>query len=238
MFEQVACITFDLDDTLWAMRPTITRAERRFYDWLHEHYAHITAGMSAADLLQHRIAFARANPQLGHDLTRLRKAWLAALAAETGTQSFRIDEGFAVYWEARNEVELFDHVESTLETLSSRYTVGAITNGNASVERIGIGHLFDFVVTSAQTGAGKPDARIFEAAAARAGVGLERVLHVGDDAVRDVAGALDAGALAAWVTDRPELWQHPRAPHLVIAHVRELLDHLPARAAAGSSGSR
>ncbi|MGF1546085.1 MAG: HAD family hydrolase [Thiotrichales bacterium] len=235
MLLDIRCVTFDLDDTLWAIAPTIQNAEARFYQWLAEHYPHITQRKSQADLFSHRLAFMRENQALRHDLTRLRKAWLRRLASATETVDFRVEEGFQVYWEARNEVQLYDQVEQTLTQLGAHYTIGAITNGNASVERIGIAHLFDFVITSEQAGVAKPDRSIFEAAARRAEVALPELLHVGDDAVHDVAGALAAGARAVWVTRDPGAWRGSPQPQLVIEHVRELVDHLPAVAVSGNS---
>ncbi|MGF1644054.1 MAG: HAD family hydrolase [Thiotrichales bacterium] len=235
MFHDVQCITFDLDDTLWDIAPTIRHAEAVFYQWLELHYPHITQRKTPADLFAHRLAFMREHPAMRHDLTRLRKAWLEKLARATETANFRVDEGFQVYWEARNEVQIYDHVEQTLEQLGAHYAIGAITNGNASVERIGIAHLFDFVVTSAQAGAAKPNREIFAAASRCAGIPIAQLLHVGDDAEHDVAGALAAGARAVWVTGDPSGWRGSPQPQLIVAHVRELLDHLPAVAVADSS---
>jgi putative hydrolase of the HAD superfamily len=56
--------------------------------------------------------------------------------------------------------------------------------------------LVDAVVTSADVGAVKPDARIFERALALAGVGPEQVVHVGDSLENDVAGARPLGIRA------------------------------------------
>ncbi|WP_315982217.1 hypothetical protein [Aliamphritea spongicola] len=33
----IKCITFDLDDTLWAVDPVITHANNTLYGWLDEH---------------------------------------------------------------------------------------------------------------------------------------------------------------------------------------------------------
>ena len=60
----------------------------------------------------------------------------------------------------------------------------------------GIRDLVDGVVTSAEAGAPKPDARVFEAALELAGCPAERALHVGDSPSRDVAGATAAGIAA------------------------------------------
>jgi putative hydrolase of the HAD superfamily len=60
----------------------------------------------------------------------------------------------------------------------------------------GIRDLVDGVVTSAEAGAAKPAAAIFEAALELAGCPPGRVVHVGDSPSRDVAGAAAAGIAA------------------------------------------
>ena len=92
-----------------------------------------------------------------------------------------VEEGFEVFIAARNRVELYDGVPQVLETLSSRYKLGALTNGNAEVHRIGIGQWFHFVVSAAEAQALKPAPAIFEAALKRAAVSASQAVHVGDD---------------------------------------------------------
>ena len=60
------------------------------------------------------------------------------------------------------------------------------------LEKIGVDHLFDAIVTSAEAGAPKPEPALFEAALGRLGVTADRALHVGDGD-GDRAGAFAAG---------------------------------------------
>jgi putative hydrolase of the HAD superfamily len=60
------------------------------------------------------------------------------------------------------------------------------------LERVGLRHYFDAVVTSAEVGVEKPDPAVFRAALERLGVQPKRALHVGDGA-GDEQGALAAG---------------------------------------------
>ncbi len=219
---KIRCITFDLDDTLWACGPVIQRAEQRFYAWLDQHYPEVTAKFTAQALFTDRVAFVRAHPEHGFNLTYLRKSWLHRLAQLCGLSDHFVEPAFRVYWLARNEVDIYTGVQETLQTLSQRYRLGAITNGNADVYHIGIGHWFDFVIRSEEVGFAKPDKRIFTEAATQAGVALNELLHVGDDHRSDVCGAINAGAWSAWVglpgTIEPEALQ----PHWVVQHIQEL----------------
>jgi putative hydrolase of the HAD superfamily len=73
---------------------------------------------------------------------------------------------------------------------------------------------------------GKPDVRIFQAAAQRLGLQPAQILHVGDDANLDVLGALNAGMQTAWVNRADHLWSQPQQPHITVATMLELCDAL------------
>ncbi len=225
--EQIRCITFDLDDTLWECKPVIHRAEETFYRWLQQNHPQITDRFDYNTLIKSRIGYMRANQHQAFDLTRLRKNWLRQIAEKCGADEAVVEEGFHVFWEARNQVELFAGVRETLLKLKQHFTLGSITNGNADIHKVGLGDCFDFSVTSAEAGAAKPEQVIFELAADKAGTSLHQLLHVGDDSDRDVIGALRCGAMAAWVTpEEAPQWPHAVMPQLVVSHVAELPDYL------------
>ena len=67
------------------------------------------------------------------------------------------------------------------------------------IECLGIAHLFDAVVISAEIGIHKPDRRIFDYAASLLGVPNESCVFVGDDPDSDIAGAVGADMTAVWL---------------------------------------
>lgn len=218
----IRCIAFDLDDTLWACKPVIVQAEQRFYEWLAQHYPRITDNYSPAELVQDRVAYMRQHPQLHHNLTHLRKQWIATLAQAHAYPESLVEAGFEVFWLARNEVTLFDGVLEVLDSLAGRFVTGVISNGNASVHHIGIGHLFDFVHSAEAAGVSKPDPEIFHQALAKAGVEAHQAVYVGDDPVRDVMGAAHAGWRTVWYNPSGEEWTGDGKPDATINHLAEL----------------
>lgn len=93
---------------------------------------------------------------------------------------------------------LFDDVLSTLETLKEqRFTLGLLTNlaqdMNPLCHKLGLESYLDFVVTSQQVGADKPEPPIFLAALDRAKVEASQAVHVGDQYKLDVVGAREVG---------------------------------------------
>ncbi|WP_448507662.1 HAD family hydrolase [Immundisolibacter sp.] len=202
----ILAITFDLDDTLWAIDPVIERAEQRMHAWLAEHYPRLPERYSPADLRALRDGIVDTRPELAHDLSALRRESLALAAQHCGYGREVADGAFAVMWQARNEVELFADVLPVLTELSGRLTLGGLTNGNADIVRIGLHGLLRFCITAREVGVAKPHPAIFDAASAAAGVPASQVLHVGDDPQRDVHGARAAGMRTVWVNRDDHAW--------------------------------
>ncbi len=226
----IRCIAFDLDDTLWECHPVIERAEHRFYEWLELYYPKISQKYSEAELIKHRMAFMRSHPDNRHDLTYLRKAWMMQLAEEVGydlnqDKSF-IGNGFEIFWLARNEVTFFDGTLDLLDQLSSRYSLGVISNGNADVHHIGVGHLFDFVLSSETAGVAKPHPDIFEQALGLSNTEKHETVYVGDDPKRDILGAHGAGIHAIWFNPSLKPWPGGQTPTAVIQHLNQLEDKI------------
>jgi putative hydrolase of the HAD superfamily len=86
---------------------------------------------------------------------------------------------------------------ATLDRLASAgLALACVANWDVSLgeylERAGVAHRFDAIVSAADAGAQKPDPRIFLVALERLGVAPRRTLHVGDHEV-DRQGASAAG---------------------------------------------
>ena len=100
-------------------------------------------------------------------------------------------------WHPEEEVP-FPDAAAALVTLRRRgYSLGIIANQVAGLEerlaRRGMDGLFDVVVTSAEFGAKKPDAAIFQAALGRAGCLPAEAAMVGDRLDNDIAPAKRLG---------------------------------------------
>jgi putative hydrolase of the HAD superfamily len=218
----IRCIAFDLDDTLWAVKPVIQRAEQQFYGWLQQHYPLITAQYSPPELIKHRMNYMQQYPELHYNLTGLRKNWLATLAQAHAYPDTLVEAGFEVFWLARNEVTFFEGALEALESLSARFLLGVISNGNASVQHIGVGHLFQFAHSAAEAGVAKPHPAIFHQALDRVGISPQHAVYVGDDPVRDIQGAACAGWRTVWFNPERQAWPGGTAPDATIHHLAQL----------------
>jgi FMN hydrolase / 5-amino-6-(5-phospho-D-ribitylamino)uracil phosphatase len=210
-------LSFDLDDTLWAVEPVLIAAESAMLSWLQEKHPEIMQGASVTSLRAMRARVAEQYPERSHDMSFLRRRALANMFTEAGHPATHADEAFEVFFAARNRVKLYDEVEASLERLRCRYRLFALSNGNADLKRCGIAHLFEGHVTAVVAGAAKPDVRIFAHLLKLAGVEARQVLHIGDDPHADVVGAIQAGMQAAWMNRNSKEWpaEFPEPPRTI-----------------------
>ncbi|QBM29029.1 HAD family hydrolase [Hydrogenophaga pseudoflava] len=229
---RIRAITLDLDDTLWPIWPTIERAERVLQDWL-ETNAPATGALcrDRAVLREVRERLNAERPDLAHDMTALRLEAIRRVLRRGGDDQALAEPAFEVFFAERQRVDLFDDALPMLAFLSERFPVVALSNGNADVHRVGIGAHFRASVSAKEFGVGKPDPRIFHAAADAAGVAPHEVLHIGDDAHLDGVGALNAGMQLAWLNRAGHAWEHaPLVPHLTVSDLHALCRALGAGA--------
>jgi len=93
---------------------------------------------------------------------------------------------------------LFDDVLSTLKILKQQnFILGLLTNlakdMNPVCRKLGLEPYLDFVVTSEEAGADKPNPLIFQVALRQAKVNASEAIHVGDQYKIDVVGARGVG---------------------------------------------
>ena len=136
------------------------------------------------------------------------------------------------YWDSRlwRYCVPLEGAEETLEELSSRYILGLLTNGPSDGQRnklrqSGLSRFFteDRITVSGDYPFGKPDKRIFLAAAEKLGVKPEECVYVGDIYARDVLGAHRSGMTPVWIWNRGE---RKCGTDIIIIHkISELLNY-------------
>ena len=221
---RIKAISLDLDDTLWPIWPVITRAELALQDWLRPLAPKTAAWLADSEL---RLALRRellaAWPEMAYDLRGLRQEQIRLALERQGEDTALMAEAYEVFYAERLRVELYADARPALTWLALRYPVVALSNGNADIQRVGLGEFFHAGFSAQEFGLGKPDARFFHAAAEAAGVAPQEVLHVGDDAALDVVGALDAGLQTVWVNRGGHDWTHAsHRPHATVADMAAL----------------
>ncbi|MFN3879933.1 MAG: HAD family hydrolase [Nitrincola lacisaponensis] len=228
----IKAITFDLDDTLWAVDPVIQHANRTLWEWLHVHAPAMTAQFVLEDLNEGsrlRAGILQRHPQIAHSMTQIRLRLLHECLLQSGYSDADAEvlanNAFDAFIEARHEVELFAHARSMLEKLKQQGMIlGALSNGNAEVSRTGLADLFDFQFNADQVGAAKPHPLMFQKALEYLNIQPEEVVHVGDHPVNDIQAAAQLGFWTIWVNLDAGPWPGGRPADAEVTS----LEHLPA----------
>jgi FMN hydrolase / 5-amino-6-(5-phospho-D-ribitylamino)uracil phosphatase len=223
VLRSIRAITMDLDDTLWPVWPVIERAEQRLHAWLTEHAPATARTHDTAALRRVRDEFALERPDLMHDLSAIRRESIRRALRASGDKPGLADAAFEVFFAARQDVQLFDDALPVLASLSRRLPLFALTNGNADIDRAGVGFAFVGSLSAREAGHGKPNKPIFLAACKALKCTPAEVLHVGDDWLMDVQGALNTGMPACWLNRAGLARPAGSPPTLEVRDLRGLL---------------
>jgi putative hydrolase of the HAD superfamily len=210
MTANIRLITFDLDHTLWNPDAALQRAEAASFQWLVEQYPPVAEQFTLDAFFELRMQLRKQHPSLCHRMSAMRRAaTLEALqkSGMTGKKADKLAEGaFSVFWALRQEVDVFSSTQTLLEQLSKKYTLGAISNGNACLKTIGLHHYFQFHFSADDFSSGKPAPEMFVAALRHTKTAASDALHIGDHPVDDIQGAQAVGMKTLWVNFANKKW--------------------------------
>lgn len=221
-------VTLDLDNTLWDVEKTIRAAEQELVQWLAQHAGAAHKIYASSDMVELRNQTLQQHANLRHDLSRLRIEVLFNVmrAAQYPEDEARklAEAAFEVFFAGRNRVVFFPHALEMLQTLSARYPIYALTNGNADTTRTGISQYLRGAISSAQVGASKPDPRMFQAALDQAGVQAHQCVHIGDHLDDDIKGANAVGMHSIWVNlHKTQSVDKTLQPRFEVTHLSEIV---------------
>jgi putative hydrolase of the HAD superfamily len=187
--------------------PTIHRAEDTLYSWLEEHYPRITKCFDPTQIVEYRREFSAQEQRYAIDMTAMRRDFLQHLGELHDYDGEQLSStGFEVFFEARQRVEFYDDVLPCLQRLKQNFRLGSISNGNASVEHVGLAHLIEHSVSAGDVMVAKPDRLIYQHLAERFEASPEEIIYVGDHPEYDVAGSIAAGYHAVWINRDSITW--------------------------------
>ncbi|WP_281400846.1 HAD family hydrolase [sulfur-oxidizing endosymbiont of Gigantopelta aegis] len=229
----IKLLTFDLDDTLWPCMITITRTEERLHQWFSQHHPYIPAQYNIKQLREKRTQLVTKHQHIAHDLTAVRKKSFALLSREMGYSPEQekqfIQAAYEFYINERNKVSLYEDVIPTLKTLKADFRLGAVSNGNADIYQVGLGHLFDFSWSAADAGKQKPHPIVFNSLLEKQQLEAHEVIHIGDDPLTDIQGAQQSGIRAIWLNRDHLPWPEKiNPPFIEIDQLNQLPDILKA----------
>ena len=224
----IKAVILDIDNTLYDYDAAHAAAFRSLTEYAAEHFGIAPEDFEALHREAYRVQRERCvTPCAAVHNRMIRYQIILEMLGRSFLPAREMD---ALYWETlMNHMRAFPGTREGLERLKALgLTVGVGTNMTADRQfdkliRLGLGSYIDFMVTSEEVNAEKPDARLFLCCAEKAGLAPAECVFVGDSLHGDVQGALDAGMRAVWFcpADKPDY-----APR--IGSLTELPELLPA----------
>ena len=207
--KEIKLITFDLDDTLWDNVPIIKRAEIDTRRWIEDRVGKIEWG-DFNDFLSLREKLIKKDPVIEWDISKLRKEIFRKKLEHVSPKNLRdeiVEEAFKIFIDKRHEIKLFDGVENALSLLSSKYSLGVLTNGNADVYKFNIGKYFKFAISSLEAKNSKPNRAHFDEVIRRfKDISFKEILHIGDHQINDIFFAYNLGIDTLWFNNNNAEW--------------------------------
>ncbi|ACA84788.1 HAD-superfamily hydrolase, subfamily IA, variant 1 [Shewanella woodyi ATCC 51908] len=227
--EEISAISFDLDDTLYDNSPIIEKAEAELAHFLHHKYPR-TSQFEREDWFALKRKLQKERPELCHDTGLARVSVLTLGLRQLGYSVKEAEagglEGLQCFLQYRSDFTLSQPVLELLHGLKQKYRLVGITNGNVDASRIGLGSLFDFVLSPGNGVRMKPAPDMFNVALDRLNIPAVQLLHVGDSHSSDVVGARLAGCQSLWLNPafgRSKVEQAKAyLPHIEIDNIKQL----------------
>ncbi len=225
--KMIRTIVFDIDGTLYDYDSADLAASGAVAD-----YAVQNLGMTDAEF---RSALKEASGQLTAAVGKtaashnrlIRYAFILESASLPLTHAIRMEE---LYWDTLLEhAVVFEGTKEALEHLKQQgYKLGIGSNMTAYIqyrklEKFGLLGLFDFIVTSEETGCEKPDPALFLRCAELAGCSPAECMYVGDSLKNDAEGAASAG-MTAVLFDAKRTYKRTNDGIIIINCMTELYD--------------
>lgn len=198
----IKAISFDGDMTLWDFEKVMRHSLGYTLAALQERVpCQSSADLTISKMIQIRDEVATALKGSVVNLEEIRLHAFRRTMEFVGSDDYNIAADLnALYLKHRFEdIELYPDVIPALNALSSRFSLGLLSNGNGYPERCGLTDLFSFVTFSQDVGIEKPAPDIFLTACQQAGCNPRELMHVGDSIESDVHGAKGVGALSVWL---------------------------------------
>ena len=208
----VKALIFDIDNTLYCYDTAHEAAFQILTDFACRTFGLTAERFSGLHREGSRIQQQRAGTQSAAVHNRLIRYQI--MLEQIGQPVSYAPQMAEIYWSAfLRSISPAHGAQACLSALKTAgYTVGIGTNMTADyqfakLERLGLLPYVDFMVTSEEAGAEKPDARLFDLCVKKAGCPAGACLFAGDSLKHDALGAKQAGLQPVWLC--PDAQQAP-----------------------------
>jgi len=204
-------ISFDLDDTLYSNHEIMYSIEQKMIHYFSDVLSTNSIVFDRYFWFEFRQKALLLKPDLVHDVVLLRfESYLLSLIAlniQHDKARVMAQEALDYFISLRSNFVVPKASHDLLSTLSKKYPLIAISNGNVDTEALGIAQYFQTIYHAGyQENSNnsllrqKPEKDMFVLACQQLNILPQQLLHVGDCGNADINGALNAGCQAAWLS--------------------------------------
>jgi len=233
----IKAISFDLDDNLYSNKPVMLAIEKKMIAYFASLAVINRATPDHHKILDHRFWFnfrhqaIKEQPDLAHDVVRVRLVtYLLGFISLGLTESIAKQHAQAAldyFISLRSDFTVPQSSKNLLASLSERYPLIAISNGNVDTKAIGIDHYFQHIYHAGWQPDNtllkqKPASDMFVLACQKLAIKPSQLLHVGDCGRADIQGALLAGCQTAWLSCYDVGKPISMLPHIELSKINQL----------------
>lgn len=245
----IKAISFDLDDTLYNNRPIMLAIEKKMVNYFTKKFTILLPESLPKLSFERKPTFNRrfwtpyrqqamqTHQDISHDVVRLRfetyRLGLLALKLSSDEATKEAQAGLDYFIGLRSDFSVPKASHELLASLSKKFALVAISNGNVDTKALGLDHYFQHIYHAGfQTGVAnndseyllrqKPAEDMFTLVCEQLAIPAEQLLHVGDCGVADIYGALNAGCQTAWLPQYGVGKNLQQIPHIELNQVSDL----------------
>ena len=211
---KINAISFDLDDTLYSNKPVMLAIEQKMIRYFAQLPMFATDTSNKTHRLDHgfwstfRRQAIKAKPDLVNDVVLVRlvtyRLGFISLGLSESNAEKEAQAALNYFISLRSDFVVPEQSKLLLSTLSKKYPLVAISNGNVDTNTLGIAKYFTHIYHAGWQECGtllkqKPKIDMFELACQQLSIKHSELLHVGDCGFADIQGALRAGCQTAWL---------------------------------------
>ncbi|MDI6401671.1 YjjG family noncanonical pyrimidine nucleotidase [Balneolaceae bacterium ANBcel3] len=230
--KEIKSIFFDLDDTLIDHKKAQNKA-------IMDMWSHFPAVQHLADPKVFAQAYAGVNDDLWKkyrdgdvDKLKLKQLRMELTFGKVGVTLDDWREADQVYMDYYKRYwEWMDDARESVVALSEHYDIGIMTNGFTEIQEekfrfFSLHRYAKHLIISEEAGYLKPDSRIFEYSAGKAGYESREMLYIGDSYTSDILGGSESGWKTAWYCPEEHTDPARAEADIQFSHFSELTDYL------------
>ena len=189
----IKVISFDLDNTLYDNSPVIALAEKKSQEYLALEFRKQNQIYDINVFKEIRQTLFESNNIAFDNLTYLREECLRRVCSELQKAESIVQQATAIFIDLRQQAIIPKEIIRMIESLSERYTLVSITNGNCEASNLAVGKYFKENYSPQQGHRAKPHTAMYQKVLDNFQIDAEQLLHIGDEEKSDGLGAKNIG---------------------------------------------